>query len=431
MIDLDAVDAHAARVLETGAASALGLALTDRREPVGVRSYGAAAPGCLWQIGSISKSFTAVLALQLAEQGRLDLNAPVTEQLPWFRLQSAFAPITTHHLLTHTAGIIQGSEIATASNYDVIALADTRAAYAPGEHFWYSNVGYRTVGLVLEAITGERYPDLLQERIFDRLGMRDSSPMIVHDLRRRMPQGMVAFFDDRPWLPEHGLAPATWIESAEADGSICCTVEDLAVWLRALWSEDERLLSPAGFALMKSPLVRDDQDGGFYGYGLVVSDDGFGHSGGMVGFHAQLWADTRTGLGAVAGASGIGGAGELCLGTLALGRSEQPADPAPKPCEPLADDGSCPAEWRPFLGHYRSHNTWLTNFRVAARQGRLNFGFDCYGSERHPLTPVREAEFRIGEQAWSPERLRFDTVMHGRAQRAFYSDAEFHRTFTE
>lgn len=431
MIDLDAVDAYASRVLETGVATALGLVVTDRREPVAVRTYGEAAPGCLWQIGSISKSFTAVLALQLVEQGRLDLHAPVTDHLPWFSVGSRYAPITLHHLLTHTAGIIQGSEIATASTFDVIALRDTETGYAPGEHFWYSNVGYRALGLVLEAVTGHTYPGLLQERIFDPLAMRDSSPVIVHDLRRRMPQGMVAFFDDRPWRPEHGLAPATWIESAEADGSICCTAEDLAVWLRALWNEDERLLTAASFALMKSPLVVEDQDGGFYGYGLAVDDDGFGHGGGMIGFQSELRADFTGGLGAVAFANGIAGAEQLCHGALAIAGGDPPPDPAPKLAEPMRDDGSCPADWLPYLGHYRAHNAWATNFRVVASEGGLVFGWDCYDSERHPLTSVGEAEFRIGEQEWSPERLRFDTVIDGRAQRALFSGAEFHRTFTD
>ena len=425
------IDAFAARVLATRMTPAAALVVTDQREPLAVRTYGDAPAGCLWQIGSIGKSFTAVLALQLAEEGLLDLHAPVAEYLPWFSVRSAFPPITMHHLLTHTAGIVQGAEIATASTYDVIALAETQAAYAPGEHFWYSNVGYRTVGLVLEAVTGEPYPDQVQRRILDPLGMRGSTPVITNELRGRMPQGHTAFFDDRPWRPEHGLAPATWIESAEADGCICCTIDDLAAWLRALWAEDERVLSRAGFQRMKSALVEDDQEGGRYGFGLVVAEDGFGHSGGMLGFHTQLWADTRRGLGAVAAVNGIGGARVLCHGALAIAHGEQPEDPEPEPAAPMADDGSCPAEWLPYLGHYRSHNPWASNFRVVGREGGLQFGFDCYWSERHPMTPVGDAEFRVGEQAWAPERLRFDTILDGRAQRAILSGGHFHRTFTE
>jgi len=211
MVDLTGVDAFAARVLETRVAPWAVLAVTDRDRTLRVRRYGGAPVGCLWQVGSITKSFTAVVALQLVEEGRLDLHVPVTEHLPWFGVRSGFGPITVHHLLTHTAGIICGAELAPASNYDVVALAETDAGFEPGEHFWYSNVGYRAVGLVLEAVTGQAYPNLVQARVFDRLGMGDSSPVIVNDLRDRMPQGHSAFYDDRPWRPEHGLAPAVWI----------------------------------------------------------------------------------------------------------------------------------------------------------------------------------------------------------------------------
>jgi len=430
MVDLALVDAFAARVLETGVAPAAALAITDRRHTVALRTYGEAPANCMWQIGSITKSFTAVVALQLAEEGRLDLHAPVTDYIPWFAVRSRYAPITLHQLLTHTAGIIQGSEIAPASNYDVIALADTDAGFAPGAHFWYSNVGYRAVGLVLEAVTGHAYPALVQERVLDRLGMHDSAPAIVHELRHRMPPGHSAFYDDRPWRREHGLAPATWMPTAEADGSLCCSPQDLAVWLRAIWNDDERLLTPASFAAMKAPLVEDDQDGGRYGYGLVVGDGGFGHGGGMIGYQSELQADFATGLGAVAFTNGIGGADELCHGVLALAGGEQPADPTPVPADPMRDDGSCPPLWRPFLGHYRSHNAWGTNLRVVASAGGLVFGWDSYHSERFPLAPLGDAEFRVGESDWSPERLRFDTILDGRAQRAVMSGATFYRTST-
>jgi CubicO group peptidase (beta-lactamase class C family) len=429
MVDLAGVDAFAARVLETRVAPGAVLAVTDRDGTLLVRRYGGAPAGCLWQVGSITKSFTAVVGLQLMEEGRLDLHVPVTEYLPWFRVRSPFGPIGLHHLMTHTAGIIGGSEIAPASNYDAIALAETGTGFAPGEHFWYSNVGYRVVGLVLEAITGQAYPELVQERVLDRLGMDDSSPVIVNDLRRRMPQGHSAFYDDRPWRPEHGLAPATWIESAEADGSICCTPEDLAVWLRALWNEDGRLLTPGSFDLMKAPLVEDDQEGGHYGYGLVVDERGFGHGGGMIGYQSEMRADPATGLGAVAFTNGIGGAEELCRGALAILRGDEPADPTSCQVEPLRDDGSCPSEWRPFLGHFRSHNGWANNIRVVAKDGGLIFGWDAYHSERHPLAPLGEAEFRVGHQPWSPERLCFDTLIDGRSQRAIYSGNAFYRTF--
>jgi CubicO group peptidase (beta-lactamase class C family) len=416
------LDALAAEVLRCGVTPAAAVAVTGRERSVLARTYGDAADDALWQVGSIGKSFTAALTLEAAGQGLLDLHAPVTEYLPWFSVRSAYPPITLHHLLTHTAGLICGAEIATASTYDVVELASTETAYAPGDHHWYSNVGYRTIGLVLERLTATSYPDLVQRRLLDRLGMRESSPRIVHDTRRRLPQGHVAFYDDRPWRPERGLAPATWIESAEADGCICCSIDDLAAWLRALWSGQA--------ASLRQPLVLDEQDGTHYGYGLIVADDGFGHTGGMIGFHAMMWADEASGIGAVACVNGIGGARHLADGAMAIARGEQP-EPFEWPrAEPLTDDGSAPPEWAPLIGHYRAFNPWLSNFRVAAQGGKLVMGTDGGLSERHPLAALDRGEFRVGEPSWSPERLRFDSVIDGAAQRAFLSGAAYHRTFT-
>jgi CubicO group peptidase (beta-lactamase class C family) len=417
-------------VVSSGVAPAAAVAVGD-----GERTFERCAVGApddvLWQVGSIGKSFTAVLALQLAEAGELDLHAPVSDVLPWFAVRSRFAPITLHHLLTHGAGLILGAELATASTYDVLALRDSETGFAPGEHFWYSNVGYRVVGLALEAVTGQPYPRLVQERLLDPLGMRASRPAIVHEIRPLLAGGHVERYDDRPWRPQHGLVAATWIESAEADGSVCTTIEDLAVWLRAVWRGDGRLLGATSWATLRSPLVVDDQEGaGAYGYGISVVDGGFGHSGSMIGYRSMMWVEPADGLCAVACTNGIGGARALCLGALALAAGRPAADPSPVLVEPVADDGSCPPPWRLFLGHYRAHTPWLANFRVVAREGSVLLAQDDGDGLREPLVPLGEAEFRVGAAPWSPERLRFDTVVDGLAQRAVLSGGPYYRTFT-
>jgi CubicO group peptidase (beta-lactamase class C family) len=426
----DRLDAYAETVLATGAASAMAVAVTDRRRTLASRTYGAPA-GTMFQFGSIGKSFTAIVALQLAEQGLLDLHAPVTEVLPWFAVGGTAAPITLHHLLTHSSGLIRGAEIATGSNFDVVALADTEVGFAPGEHFWYSNVGFRVVGLMLERVAGRSYPQLVSERILDRLGMDESEPWIVQEMRPRLAQATVPAFDDRPWRPEHGLVPATWIDSAEADGCICSSGGDLASYLRALMTRDDRLLSPESWAAMLAPQVAADQDdeGQHYGYGIGIGPNDFGHSGGMIGTGSMMLAG-HDGLGAVAMACGYMGGTAMAKAALALAGGGEPEPFALELAEPLQDDGSCPDQWRPFIGHYRSHNAWLTNFRVAAKAGRLWWCCDHLSDERAPITPLAGGGFRVGERDWSPERLRFDTIVDGLAQRALLSGAPYTRTFT-
>src|SRR4051794_22625735 len=189
MSRFDSLDAFAARVIETGMAPAVAVALTDAERTLTERTYGAAGPQALWPIASIGKSFTAVLVLQLVEEGVLDLHAPVSDYVPWLTVASRSAPITLHHLLTHTSGVIATSDQAPASTYDVIALNGAETGFVPGEHRHYSDIGYRAIGVVLEAVTGRAYGELLQTRMLDRLGMRDSVPVMLHETRRRLPAG--------------------------------------------------------------------------------------------------------------------------------------------------------------------------------------------------------------------------------------------------
>jgi CubicO group peptidase (beta-lactamase class C family) len=134
---ITALDSWAARVLDTGMAPAAAVALTDCERTCVSRTYGGAVPGAQWPIASIGKSFTAVIALQLAEEGLLDLDAPVTDYVPWLSVRTRFAAIALRHLLTHTAGVIASSDLAPASNYDVIALAATETGFAPGTQRHY------------------------------------------------------------------------------------------------------------------------------------------------------------------------------------------------------------------------------------------------------------------------------------------------------
>jgi CubicO group peptidase (beta-lactamase class C family) len=428
-LDGSAIDGLAARVLESGMAPAVALAVTDGDRTLLARTYGATSLGALWPVASIGKSFTAVVALQLVEEGRLDLNAPVTEYLPWLSVRTPGGPIALHHLLTHTAGLVESSDVAPASNYDVVALAGTETGYAPGEHRHYSNLGYRAVGVVLEAVTGRPYPELLQRRVLDRLGLESSSPVMVGEIRRRLPGGHVPFYDDRPWLPEHGLAPGPWVESAEADGCVCCSVEDLAAYLRALWAGGD-VLSQESLAVMKTALPPHGEGDG-YGYGLDVDEDGFDHAGDMLGYVSYMRADTGSGHGVVAFANGFGGAWWLGEAVLAVAAGREPPELDLTPEAPLVDDGSCPREWAAFPGRFRAHNPWLPTFLVAAREGDLVLGTDWTGgSERHALTPLGDGGFRVGEPDWTPERLRFDTVVDGLAQRAVLSGTPYYRTFT-
>ena len=87
-----------------------------------------------------------------------------------------------------------------------------------------------------------------------------------------------------------------------------------------------------------------------------------------------------------------------------------------------------PEEWDAYPGHYRSHNPWLTNFRVVLRKGMLVLVDPSRDEE--PMTLLGNGVFRVGEDDRSPERIRFDTIINGQALRANLSCNDFYRTFT-
>lgn len=286
-------------------------------------------PETLFEIGSISKSFACIVALQLREQGLLDFHVPVTEYLPWFDIESDYKPITLHHLMTHTAGLIMGSDSLPDATYAAYALRQTAVSTAPGDYFHYSNDGYKLVGLVLQAVTGQPVPQLLRERILGPLTMVDSTAEITHQVRTRLAQGYEAWYDDRPLTKGGKLAPAAWLESESADGSICSTAEDMCRYLRVLMNAGTPLLTPESFALMSADHVPtgDDLHGEHYGYGLFTQQiDGhacIGHSGGMVGYSAFMFADLEVGLGMVTLVNGPGDSEDLARHCLACLRAVQ------------------------------------------------------------------------------------------------------------
>src|SRR5919112_797137 len=127
------IDRSIERLMPERGIPGLALAITDSDRLLARRNYGYADLAALnpvndetlFAFGSIGKSFTAICLLQLAEEGIIDLDAPVTNYLPWFAVQSPFAPISIHHLLTHTAGIIGGSDFPLDPRFEVWALRDT------------------------------------------------------------------------------------------------------------------------------------------------------------------------------------------------------------------------------------------------------------------------------------------------------------------
>ncbi|MBC7858473.1 MAG: beta-lactamase family protein [Burkholderiaceae bacterium] len=174
------------------AVTGLSIALVDDQRIVWAEGFGhadravnlAAAPETVYRVGSISKLFTDTAVMQLAEQGRLDIDQPLQAYLPQFSIRSRFAgagPITPRNLMTHHSGLpdsfVNGMWTDHPAPFSSVtaALRDDYAAYPPDYVFAYSNIGITLLGDMIQTVTGEDFAARLERTLLRPLGMRDSS----------------------------------------------------------------------------------------------------------------------------------------------------------------------------------------------------------------------------------------------------------------
>lgn len=353
-----AIDRYARQLLAEGQGPSYVLAITDRDATRAVYRWGTLTDGgtqepsddTLYEIGSIGKSFTAIVLLQLVAEGLVDLHAPIADQLPYWRIPSEFEPITPHHLLTHTSGLGGGSDHVPAPEYELWLAQQALLTRAPNTSFIYSNLGYKALGLLIEHVTGTPYDAVVRERILAPLGLDSSEPAIRHEIRARLAPGHEPAYDDRPGLPRHGLVPATWLQTNTADGCLAMTAPDLAAYLRTLLrrgiaDSGARILSDEQFATMISPHQGETPDPD-YGYGIEHLTDGeveqIGHSGGMVGWLSDMRGDLASGYGVAVLNNGVGdptGLGGFALKAVVAAHNgdDLPEVPPPSSDAPLLD----------------------------------------------------------------------------------------------
>jgi D-alanyl-D-alanine carboxypeptidase len=292
-------------------APGLTMVLSDRSGVQRVATYGFSdaerklpvIPGQLFQIGSISKSFLAICLLQLHDEGKLDLHKPITDYLPWLRIESSFAPITTHHLLTHSAGLPGDPPLFLSD-----PASRHRAAYAPGEHFHYCNTGFTALGMLLYTLDGCLIGESIHKRVLAPLGMTQSEPIITLDARDRFAKNYSSFQGDRPYPRFGRLCESAAVIVTEGSGCVASTPRDMGAYLQMLANRGQgpqgRLLSEKSFALFSQPHIKADEFGptASYAYGIAVdklqNHTILRHTGGMVSFASALQVDIDEGVGA-------------------------------------------------------------------------------------------------------------------------------------
>lgn len=247
-------------------------------------------PDTIFQIGSLTKAFTAAAILQLAEAGKLSIDAPVHTYIKDYPNQS----ITLYHLLTHTSGIPNYTGFANFADImdthmslsELIAtFKDQPLEFELGSQFAYSNSGYVLLGAVIEQVSGQTYGDYLEEHIFTPLGMSRSGYLTKGNHKTDVAAG---YSDTASEIPENALPIDMTIPYSA--GGIYSTVEDLYKWLQGL--ENGTLLSEDSWKDMRTPNLAN------YAFGWGVTDSTgkvYSHNGGINGFTSLIWRDMSKG----------------------------------------------------------------------------------------------------------------------------------------
>jgi CubicO group peptidase (beta-lactamase class C family) len=245
----------------------------------------------VYRIGSITKQFTAASVMQLVQEGKIDLDASMTEYLPDFPTQGH--TVTIRHLLQHTSGIKSYTGLEAWRPTITVDLSDQELVdlfknepfdFAPGEQYAYNNSAFYLLGMIVGEVSGEGYRGYLDAHLWEPLGLTGSS---YCDERRIIPGRAEGYQRANGALVNDDYLS---MNQPGAAGALCSTVPDLLSWSSALRAG--RVVSPASYAQMTtSGTLNDGEDIG-YGFGLGVgTTEGnarVSHGGGINGFNTML-----------------------------------------------------------------------------------------------------------------------------------------------
>ena len=289
-------------------AKGFGWADVEAKRPV--------TPETIFYIASTTKSFTGLAAVLLDEQGRLDLDAPLSRYLPTATLQGPLDPdsITLRSLLSHTHGIDNDGPIvfrtAYSGEHTNERLVELLAAHPPaksGRDYEYGNIGYNIAALAMDAVTGESWREVLQRTIFQPLGMTSTSAYVSRMPRERLAQ---------PYRREPtGFARAPYNKgdaNMQPAGGLVSTASDMARWLEAHINDgvvDGRRIFPASAIAEthRRQATLSHSARGFamngYGFGWQIGTLGgdtlLTHGGGFLGFTTSMSFMPRRRIGVI------------------------------------------------------------------------------------------------------------------------------------
>jgi CubicO group peptidase (beta-lactamase class C family) len=292
------IDSIVTSMMGPTGAPGISIAVVRGSDTIALEGYGQAdiengvpvTDRSVFRIGSITKQFTAAAVMKLVEQGRVGLDAPLSEYLPDYA--GPGRRVTVHQLLNHTSGIPSytglGERFWTRSRLDLTheqmleLFAADSLEFEPGSRWAYNNSGYYLLGMLIEKVTGESYAAHLSNTQFGPLGLSqtlycDEAPIVPHRAEGYdLVDGRIV-----------NAAPLS-MRPPGAAGALCSTPRDLVRWTRAL--AGGRVVSADSYRRMTTPTSLTAGDSQAYGYGLVpgrIEDhEVVAHGGGINGFNS-------------------------------------------------------------------------------------------------------------------------------------------------
>ena len=284
--DLVAIDRYVRSEMDAQRIPGLALGIVHGDRIVHVQGFGQAdrsgrqvTPETPFLIGSVTKSFTALSIMQLREAGRLELDAPVQRYLPWWRVADpdASTRVTVRHLLYQVSGLSKATGNAYATSGDthdsaledrVRALRDAELTEPVGTTWQYSNANYWTLGMIVQAVSGQSYETYIQQHVFDPVQMRNSYTSGTEAVQHGLPTG------HRYWYGFPVPSEVPFDRGGLGSGGLSASAQDMTRYL-SLYLNDGRsgtttLISPAGAAELQRAGVPTGLDGVSYAMGWDV-----------------------------------------------------------------------------------------------------------------------------------------------------------------
>src|SRR5215212_3699189 len=281
--DFAAIDAYIQEEMRDVHIPGLALGIVHGDEVFHLKSFGkadpsgrAVTPQTPFILASSSKSFTALAIMQLSEEEKVDLDAPVQRYVPWFRVadKAASNRITVRNLLNQTSGLPEDTAFEPMLSNDmsgdaleerVRTLSDVQLNHRVGTAFEYTDANYDVLGLIVQKVAGQSYESYVQEHIFTPLNMTHSFTNQTAAQHHGLATGYRSWFSfPRPFEAPYsrGATPSSYLISNTQD-----MTHFLSAQLNAGRYADTSVLSPEGVAAMHRPAVREGDKDEFYGMG--------------------------------------------------------------------------------------------------------------------------------------------------------------------